>query len=217
MTVSDAPCQSREEMERAIKHIAIPRFRQSGFRGTYPHFFREADGHVDLFCFFYDRVGASFWVEVAYANPERDNVLPLARDIAVAKLRTYHTMHSENRWRLGRTAFAVKPFIESPLPALETSQRIVELLNVEAEPWWAACHAVCAAVTNPAHAYVAKLRLMLDTLPDEVRARTLDAVGNRIGKVELRTHGQSNETELVFVPTDGSEPLWLARTPTTSR
>ena len=48
------------------------------------------------------------------------------------------------------------------------------------------------------------------SLPDEVRTRTLDAVRN--GTVELRTRVESNVVELVLVPTDGSEPLWIART-----
>lgn len=39
------------------------------------------------------------------------------------------------------------------------------------------------------------------------------AVRNGTGKIELRTRAESNETELVLVSTDGSEPLWLARTP----
>ena len=37
-------------------------------------------------------------------------------------------------------------------------------------------------------------------------------VSNGTGKVELRTRVASNETELVLVRTDGSEPLRLART-----
>ena len=53
--------------------------------------------------------------------------------------------------------------------------------------------------------------LMLKNLPDDVRTRTLDAVRNGTGMVELRTRVESNETELVLVPTDGSEPLWLAK------
>jgi hypothetical protein len=32
-------------------------------------------------------------------------------------------------------------------------------------------------------------------------------------KVALRIGVESNETELVLVPMDGSEALWLARTP----
>ena len=58
----------------------------------------------------------------------------------------------------------------------------------------------------------ALIALMLKNLPVDVRTRTLDAVRNGTGKVELRTRVESNETELVLVPTDGSEALWLART-----
>jgi hypothetical protein len=53
---------------------------------------------------------------------------------------------------------------------------------------------------------------MLKNLPDDVRTRTLDAVRNGTGKVELRTRVESSETELVLVPMDGTEVLWLART-----
>jgi len=56
------------------------------------------------------------------------------------------------------------------------------------------------------------IALMLKNLPDEVGTRVMDAVRNGTGKIELRTRVESNETELVLVPTDGSEPLWLTRT-----
>lgn len=58
----------------------------------------------------------------------------------------------------------------------------------------------------------ALVALMLKNLPDDVRTRTLDAVRNGTGTVELRTRVESNETELVLVPNNGSESLWLART-----
>jgi hypothetical protein len=61
-------------------------------------------------------------------------------------------------------------------------------------------------------ATAALIALMPKNLPDDVRTRTLDAVRNRTGKVELRTRVESNETELVLVPADGSEPLWLGCT-----
>jgi len=57
----------------------------------------------------------------------------------------------------------------------------------------------------------ALIALMLKGLPDDVRTRALDAVRNGTGRVELRTRVESNETELVLVPTDGSEALWLVR------
>ena len=61
-------------------------------------------------------------------------------------------------------------------------------------------------------ATAALIALMLKNLPDGVRTRTLDAVRDDTGKVELRTWVESNETELVLVRADGSEALWLPRT-----
>ena len=58
----------------------------------------------------------------------------------------------------------------------------------------------------------ALIALMLKNPPDEVRSRTLDAECNGADKVELRTRVDSNETELVLPPADGSEAPWLTRT-----
>ena len=75
-------------------------------------------------------------------------------------------------------------------------------------------HALAANLL-PDHftATAALIAIMLKNLPDDVRTRALDAVRNGTGRVELRTRVESNETELVLVPTDASEPLRLARTP----
>jgi hypothetical protein len=54
--------------------------------------------------------------------------------------------------------------------------------------------------------------LQMSHLPEDVRARVADAVSNGTGYIELRTRLDSAQTELVLVPTDGTEPLWLART-----
>ena len=53
--------------------------------------------------------------------------------------------------------------------------------------------------------------LQLMHLSDEARSNVFDAVRNRTGHVELRTRIDTAETELVLVPTDGTEPLWLKR------
>jgi hypothetical protein len=60
-------------------------------------------------------------------------------------------------------------------------------------------------------ATAALIALMLKNLPDDVRTRTLDAAYNGTGKVELRTRVEASETELVLVPVDGTEPLWVTR------
>lgn len=66
-------------------------------------------------------------------------------------------------------------------------------------------------------ASAALIALMLKNRPDEVRTRVIDAVRNGSGKVEQRTLVESNETELMLVPADGSEALWLAQTNTRHR
>jgi hypothetical protein len=60
-------------------------------------------------------------------------------------------------------------------------------------------------------ATAALIALMLSDPPEFVRTRTLDAVRNGTGTVELRTRVQASETELVLVPVDGTEPLWVTR------
>ena len=54
--------------------------------------------------------------------------------------------------------------------------------------------------------------LLLNQLPEEIRSRVNLAIANGTGFAELRTRISTGETELVLVPTDGTEPLWLTRT-----
>ena len=69
-----------------------------------------------------------------------------------------------------------------------------------------------ALVHDHFEASAALIPLMLKNLPDEVRMRVMDAVRDGTGTVELRTRVELNESELVLVPTDGTERLWLTRT-----
>lgn len=54
--------------------------------------------------------------------------------------------------------------------------------------------------------------LQLRHLSDENHLNVVDAHRQGTGHVELRTRVETSQTELVLVPTDGTEPLWLART-----
>ena len=55
--------------------------------------------------------------------------------------------------------------------------------------------------------------LQMRHLPEEVRARVMDAVRNGTAHVELRTRLETSQTELVLVPMDGTEPLSLTGHP----
>jgi hypothetical protein len=54
--------------------------------------------------------------------------------------------------------------------------------------------------------------LMLNALAEQVRSRVDQAVHDGTAYVELRTRVETWQAELVLVPTDGSEVLWVART-----
>ena len=58
----------------------------------------------------------------------------------------------------------------------------------------------------------AVVSLQLHRLGESIHNRVHRAIANRMGHLELRTRIETAETELVLVPTDGTEPLWLART-----
>ena len=57
----------------------------------------------------------------------------------------------------------------------------------------------------------ALVALQLNQLPEAIRSRVNLAIANGTGFAELRTRISTGETELVLMPTDGSEPLWLTR------
>lgn len=54
--------------------------------------------------------------------------------------------------------------------------------------------------------------LLLNQLPGEIRSLVNVAIANGTGFAELCTRISTGETELVLVPADGTEPLWLTRT-----
>ena len=58
----------------------------------------------------------------------------------------------------------------------------------------------------------ALVAVMLNELPAMVRSRVYQAVHDGTRYVELRTRIETGATELVLVPNDGTEALWLART-----
>jgi hypothetical protein len=53
--------------------------------------------------------------------------------------------------------------------------------------------------------------LQLNQLPEAIRSRVNLAIAKCTGYADLRTRIDTGETELVLVPTDGTEPLWLTR------
>ena len=52
-------------MDVALKATVVPVLRENGFTGSYPHFRRVHDTHVDLLTFQFDINGGGFLIEVS--------------------------------------------------------------------------------------------------------------------------------------------------------
>jgi hypothetical protein len=131
---------TRQAMNTSLKNIVVPVLRRLGFKGSYPHFYRESNGHVDLLTFQFRSGGGSFVVELSYAEPDRQNVY-LDKEARVDKLRVSQT---SSRLRLGAQRpgsdnwFSFEP---SGLLKLQPdidriSAKVVDLIELQALPWW---------------------------------------------------------------------------------
>ena len=131
----------RDEVDKALKAITVPHLRSLGFKGSYPHFYRDRDGHIDLLTFQFNKYGGSFTAEISFADRERSNVY-IYKDTEPKKLRASQTTE---RFRLGAMPehgkedhwfhFEYRGVKKSYSPE-EAAQEVRELIDSQAEVWW---------------------------------------------------------------------------------
>ncbi|WP_010252792.1 DUF4304 domain-containing protein [Acetivibrio cellulolyticus] len=87
----------RKEMIKYLKDEVVPVLRNKGFKGTFPHFRRPTETHIDLMTFQFDKWGGGFVIELAVC-PLTGVTLYWGKQIAPSKV----TAHDVNkRYRLG--------------------------------------------------------------------------------------------------------------------
>ena len=134
---------SRDDMVAALKARTIPVLRAQSFNGSFPHFYRDRGGHVDLLTFQFSQYGGRFVVEIAHALPSRENLSVHCRALPTAKLRVFHTLQ---RLRLGIEEHSEHWFtydgphtgyseVGSPVAL---AQRVAEIVQLQGEDWWRA-------------------------------------------------------------------------------
>jgi len=130
----------RDQVNHALKKTVVPVLREFGFKGSFPHFYRVRNGHIDLACFQFSSAGGSFVVEISFADSNRDNVY-FQKDTLPKKLRVSQTTV---RRRLGTDTnksdfwFAFEgscPFGITDSPQ-KLANKVVEYLRLQAEEWW---------------------------------------------------------------------------------
>ena len=145
------PAQPKQ-MIGAIEKILLPILREKNFKGTFPDFFREKNGHIDLLSFQFNKYGGSFAVNISYANKERNNITPYSgKDVPPEKLTAYH---GKDRLRLGSKPillfllfrrekvngdhwFRYKENFFSRRNVFENAAKeVIPYLENQAEEWW---------------------------------------------------------------------------------
>src|SRR5881394_3461087 len=131
--------ERRREIQTVLKNITIPLLCEMGFKGSFPHFYRQVGDHVELLMFQFRLDGSSFIVEISYADPERKNVY-FRPETPVAKLQVPSTT---KRYRLGKQLGGDGKWFELKHGGLTTQGRhfrkialgVNDLLIREAQPW----------------------------------------------------------------------------------
>ena len=62
--------ETRDQMKQALKSLVIPKLRQRGFVGTFPHFRRAQSNRIDLLTFQFDRHGGGFVIELSQCSSD---------------------------------------------------------------------------------------------------------------------------------------------------
>ena len=129
-------------MVAALKGHTVPSLRVQGFKGSFPHFFREQNDFISLLSVQFFSSGGSFCVELGYADPNRSNVY-FRPDAAPSKMRVSATRDrmrlgapdgGDHWFHFGLTTYgdARGSLLEVNALAREVSARVVD----EGEPWW---------------------------------------------------------------------------------
>lgn len=133
---------SRDQMNLALKEIAVPALRDVGFKGSFPNFYRSSGNHVDLLKFQFSLAGGSFVVEISFADSERKNVY-IDKEVSISKLRVDQTT---KRLRLGASNQAADPWFDFEKTGFFSrkpdysgiAHQVVNLVRSKGEEWWRA-------------------------------------------------------------------------------
>lgn len=141
--------EDRKRMDRALKDILVPELRGLGFGGSYPHFHRLREGHVDLLTIQFNKYGGSFVAEIAYVGSDGQNLFFEERRGAEPK--SLRAGDTTERLRLGSDPASKDPlrrgdhwfkFSGFSLSALfgdrcrKRAEEVVARLREQGLPWW---------------------------------------------------------------------------------
>lgn len=96
---SHGDMSEREKMVTALKEIVVPALRKKGFKGSFPHFRRITESHIDLLSFMFSQWDGRFCVDVGKC-PLEGIIYYSGKTIPPNKAKATCAV---NRFRLGHT------------------------------------------------------------------------------------------------------------------
>ena len=119
----------------------MPVLRGLGFSGSYPHFRRVQESHVDLLMFSFGKYGGAVACEISYVDFAKTNLI----DPKLAQNRPLVVTQTCERFRLGSMPEYGKLdhwFIYDPTSPkrqttpIEIAERLKELVRTQGMQWW---------------------------------------------------------------------------------
>ncbi len=127
-------------MIKALKEIVVPRLREQGFKGSFPHFRRSSKEKIDLLTFQFDKWGGGFVIEISKCPPE--GITTYFGDSIPPNKVTAWDMHPDKRHRLQpRRGSSTSDWFRYDNPTRQedvfesTAKQVLPFL-LEAEKWW---------------------------------------------------------------------------------
>jgi hypothetical protein len=132
--------QARDSMIKALQAIVVPKLREQGFKGSFPHFRRPGEQKVDLLTFQFDNWGGGFVIEISRCPPEGITT-SYGKYILPNKVTAWNTP-SDQRHRLQpRRSSSTSDWFRYDHPTgsedvfENTARQVLPFLR-EAEEWW---------------------------------------------------------------------------------
>lgn len=90
---------ARNKMIQVLKTIVVPRLRELGFKGSFPHFRRLGSTFTDLLTFQFDRHGGGFVLELGQCETDFSIVWPTGERVRPDEITPGH-LPTERRARI---------------------------------------------------------------------------------------------------------------------
>jgi hypothetical protein len=128
-------------MIKTLRSVVVPKLKELGFKGSFPHFRRTTSEKIDLLVFQFNKYGGSFWVEIA-SCPLEGKMTYLGTRISPQEI-TVYDLSSKERIRLSpkmdeNTDHPWKYNMDNPI-AIEyqkVAEQVLPFIRNQAEQWW---------------------------------------------------------------------------------